>query len=172
MARASAARWPARNSLASLSMSTGLLAVIAGHRHWSSSLVIVTSWPRAAEDRGAFRRDIGLQFFPGHEGDIVPLGIGADRIGRIMEGETRALARLRRWRQRDRPDLEQFRLEVLVPVQVGGLGDVALFLFGLERGDHGALHRLHGRTAIGGLAEKRPDADALVLRGIPQDGVD
>src|SRR3954452_14332049 len=139
MARASAARWPARNSLASLSMSTGLLAVIAGHRRWSL-LVIVTSWPRAAEDRGAFRRDIGLQFFPGHEGDIVPLGIGADRIGRIMEGETRALALLRRWRQRDRPDLEQCRLEVLVPVHVGSLGDVALLLFGPERGDHGALH--------------------------------
>ena len=60
----------------------------------SLRLVRVALRPRAAEDARAFRGEIGLQRFPRHECDIFALGVGADCVGRIVEGEAGTLARV------------------------------------------------------------------------------
>ena len=61
----------------------------------------------AAEDARAFRGEVRLQRVPRHEGDIFALGVGADRVRRIVEGEAGALAGFGRRRERHRTDLEQ-----------------------------------------------------------------
>src|SRR6476619_2899925 len=57
-----------------------------------SRSVVVTLRSCAAENPDAFRRQIRFQRLPGHEGDILALGIGADRVGGIMEGQAGAFA--------------------------------------------------------------------------------
>ena len=42
--------------------------------------VFVVLRSRAAENPGAFRRQIRLQRLPRHEGDILAFGVGADRV--------------------------------------------------------------------------------------------
>src|SRR5690242_18281310 len=69
-------------------------------------LVEITLRTRATKDLRAFCRQIRLQHLPRHEGDVLAFGIGADGIGRIVEGEAGALAAYRRWRERHRADLE------------------------------------------------------------------
>lgn len=54
----------------------------------SSRAVIVALGSRAAENSCSFRRQIGFQPLPRHERDILALDIGADRVGRIMKGQT------------------------------------------------------------------------------------
>src|SRR6478736_277981 len=74
---------------------------------WNSLLLVgVALWPRAAEDARALRCEIGLQCFPRNECDILALGIGADGIGRVVEGEAGALAWFGRWREGHGADLE------------------------------------------------------------------
>src|SRR5579885_1672797 len=100
MARASAERLPARSSLARALMSGTLGGVMAWvytaraarargpvrRTRLSTRLLLlrIALRARAAEDALAFRRQIGLQRLPGHEGDILAFDIGADGVGRIV----------------------------------------------------------------------------------------
>src|SRR3954465_6494853 len=53
----------------------------------SSVLLRIPLRPDAAEDRLTLRGEIRLQRVPRHESDIFALGIGANRVGWIVEGE-------------------------------------------------------------------------------------
>jgi len=114
----------------------------------SSLPVVIPLRPCAAEDVCAFRRQIGLQCFPRHERDILAFDIGADRIGRVVEGEAGTLAGHGRRRQRHRADLEQGGLDILVPFRRRGLAGVALLLLDIERDDDGLDHRFHSRRSV------------------------
>src|SRR5579859_7049874 len=201
MARASAARSPARSSLARALMSgtlggamawctpgawrvrgpqprlspvthAGSVRSIQPTRHGLLLVLGIALRACAAEDALALRRQIGFQRLPGHESDIVTFRVGADGIGRIVEGETGALAGHGRWRQRHRANLEEPWFDTLEPFGGRGRAGVALLLLDLQRSDDGLLHRGHGRAAVGRFREERADADALVLGLVPQDGVD
>ena len=92
----------------------------------SPRAVIVILWPCAAENRNTFRRQIRFQRLPRQEGDILALDIGADRIGRKMEGQAGAFAGFGRRRQRHRADLQKFWFEPLEPFR--GRAGIALLL--------------------------------------------
>src|SRR5207253_8630116 len=102
--------------------------------YWSL-LIVISFGPRAAKDRGTFRREIGFQLLPRYEHDIPALGIGAHGVRRIVEGEARTLAGFGGGRQRDRADFQKFCFHALVPVDLGAFLDVAPFLLGLEGGN-------------------------------------
>src|SRR5437899_220660 len=89
-----------------------------------------------------------------------------------MKGTTGTFAGFGRWSQRHRADLEESWFKIFVPLCRRGFAGVAFVLFDIERRHHAFEHRFYGRAVIRTLGEERPNTDAFLHGGVPQNGVD